>query len=205
MMGIGPRDPDSTDTPGDDELADGSLAGDNDLVPAAAEDTMLAGDTVLAEHTVLPENTAADDELMERLRRIAATADPVPEAVIIAARAAFGLRDLDALIAELVRDSEVDAPLMAVRGAEARMLSYEAGRTTIECEVMARAGQRNVSGQLSGGVASAVEALVPGSPPVSVPVSAHGWFTVHGLPSGPFRLRCRMTDGATIVTAWTSV
>jgi hypothetical protein len=187
MMGTGPRDPDGGGTPGDDELPDG------------------AGDTGPAEDTVLAQDSAADDELMERLRRITATADPVPEAVITAARAAFGLRDLDALIAELVRDSEVDAPPMAVRGSQARMLSYESGRTTIECEVMTRAGQRNISGQLSGGVASAVEAQVPGSPPVSVPVSAHGWFTVAGLPSGPFRLRCRMANGATIVTAWTSV
>ncbi|MCW2933351.1 MAG: hypothetical protein JWM19_4313 [Actinomycetia bacterium] len=182
MMGTGPRDPDGTGLPGDDEP-----------------------ETAPADDTATAEDRAADEELMERLRRITATADPVPEAVMAAARAAFGLRDLDARVAELVRDSEVDAPLMAVRGAEARMLSYEADSTTIECEVMTRAGQRNVSGQLSGGVASAVEAQVPGGPPMSVPVSAHGWFTVHGLPSGPFRLRCRMTDGATIVTAWTSV
>jgi len=192
MMGTAPRDPDGAGTP-DDELASGSLAADDEDLADGAGDAQPGHDA------------AADDELMERLRRITATADPVPEAVITAARAAFGLRDLDALIADLVRDSEVDAPLTAVRGAEARMLSYEAGRTTIECEVMARAGQRNVSGQLSGGMASAVEAQVPGSPPVSVPVSAHGWFTVPGLPSGPFRLRCQMADGATIVTAWTSV
>src|SRR5258708_3435610 len=112
----------------------------------------------------------------------AATADPVPEAVMAAARAAFGLRDLDARVAELVRDSEVDAPLMAVRSTvmregEGRMLSYEAGGTTIECEVVTRGGQRSVSGQLSGGVAAAVEAQVPGEPPMIVPVSAHGWFT----------------------------
>lgn len=192
MMGTGPRDPDGTGLPGDDELAD---------VPT---EDMATAETVLAE-TVLAKDVAADEELMDRLRRITAAADPVPEAVMTAARAAFGLRDLDARVAELVRDSEVDAPLMAVRGTEARMLSYEAGGTTIECEVMTRAGQRNVSGQLSGGVASAVEAQVPGGPPMSVAVSAHGWFTVHGLPSGPFRLRCRMTDGGTIVTAWTSV
>jgi hypothetical protein len=155
-------------------------------------------------------DAAADDELIGRLRRIAAAADPVPEAVMAAARAAFALRDLDARLAELVRDSDVDAPLMAVRstvarGTESRMLSYEAGGTTIECEVMSRAGQRDVSGQLSGGTAAAVEAQFPGEPPVKVPVTAHGWFSVRGLPSGPFRLRCRMIDGATIVTTWTSV
>ena len=63
----------------------------------------------------------------------------------------------------------MDPPLLAVRGTEARMLSYEAGGTTIECEVMARAGERNVSGQLSGGVAAAVEAQVPGGPAAERP------------------------------------
>src|SRR5258708_29472442 len=107
----------------------------------------------------------------------AATADPVPEAVMAAARAAFGLRDLDARVAELVRDSEVDAPLMAVRStvmrdAEGRMLSYEAGGTTIECEVVTRAGQRSVSGQRSGAAGAAVGAQGPGEPPGSAPVAA---------------------------------
>jgi hypothetical protein len=146
-----------------------------------------------------------DEEIMERLCRIVAAADPVPEPVMMAARAAFGLRDLDARVAELVRDSEVDAPLTAVRGSEPRMLSYESGTTMIECEVVARAGQRDVSGQLSGGAASQIEAQAPGAPPVRATVSTHGWFTVRGLPPGPFRLRCRMADGETITTAWTSV
>jgi len=154
---------------------------------------------------------AADDELIARLRRIAGQVDPVPQSLLSAARAAFALRDIDARVAELVRDSLVDAPATPVRaagtarGEEARMLSFEAAGTAIECEVMARAGERDIRGQLSGSQAATVAAEVAGRPPVSVSVGAHGWFTVRGLPPGPFRLRCQLADGATLVTSWTSV
>jgi hypothetical protein len=148
---------------------------------------------------------AADDGLISRLRHIAAKADPVPAAVISAARAAFALRDVDALVAELIRDSVLDAPVTAMRGGDARMLSFEAGDTVIECEVTAHAGGRDVKGQLSGGAATLVEAQVANTPPVDVDIRPHGFFSVRGLPSGPFRLRCRMANGATIVTSWTSV
>ncbi|HEX4832106.1 MAG TPA: hypothetical protein VH478_13565 [Trebonia sp.] len=152
--------------------------------------------------------TETDDELIGRLRRIAQRADPVPESLRSAARAAFALRDLDARVAELVRDSAVDAPLTAVRAAlgdTARMLSFEAGDTVIECEVTARPGERDISGQLSGGTAGALEAEVAGSPPVAVPVGAHGFFLVRGLPPGPFRLRWRLAGGETLATSWTTV
>ena len=148
---------------------------------------------------------AADEELIGRLRRLAAAADPVPAALISTARAAFVLRDVDAQVAELVRDSAVDAPVTAMRGGDARMLSFEAGDTVIECEVTAHAGARDVKGQLSGGAATLVEAQVAGTRPVNVHIRPLGFFAVRGLPSGPFRLRCRMADGATIVTSWTSV
>jgi len=64
------------------------------------------------------ERPLSDDELMAWLSELAATADPVPEPLLAAARDAFGLRDLDARVAELVRDSAVDVPATAVRGPE---------------------------------------------------------------------------------------
>jgi len=147
----------------------------------------------------------SDDDLIARLRRIAAEADPVPAALVSASKAAFALRDVDALVAELVRDSLVDAPLMAVRGGDVRMLSFEADGATIECEVTARVAGLDVSGQLSGGQATSVEAQAADGQPVGADIRAHGFFALRGLPPGPFRLRCRMADGATIVTSWTSV
>ena len=145
---------------------------------------------------------AADDELISQLRRMAAAADPIPAGLTSAARAIFALRDVDTRVAELVRDSVLDVPVTAMRGGDARMLSFEAGDTVIECEIIARAGVRDVRGQLSGSTAASVEAQVAGTPPVDVDIRPHGFFSVRGLPAGPFRLRCRMTDGATIATSW---
>jgi hypothetical protein len=162
-----------------------------------------------------------DDDLIRRLRRIAAEADAVPGALLDAARAAFGLRDLDSRVAELVRDTAVDAPATAVRGDGPRLLSFEAGRAVIECEVTARGEQRDLIGQLVGGELArgplpgasaagrrpAMEAQLAGNPSatVAVSVSERGVFTVRGLPAGPFRLRFRLADGSTLVTSWTSV
>jgi hypothetical protein len=150
----------------------------------------------------------SDEDLIRRLRRIAAEADPVPDSLYVAARAAFALRDLDARVAELVRDSALDAPLITVRAhqdSDARMLSFEGADTVIECEITVRGGTRDISGQVSGGTATSVAAEVAGQPPLRAEVGAHGFFTVRGLPPGPFRLKCQLADGALVATSWTPV
>jgi hypothetical protein len=148
---------------------------------------------------------AADDELTAQLRRIAARADPVPEGLLTAARAAFGLRELDVRVAELVRDSVVGASATAVRGLGARLLSFEAADAVIECEVTARGARRDVIGQLVGAVAAAVQAQVAGAGAVDGRVDDHGRFSVGDLPAGLFRLRCSLADGTTLMTSWTAV
>jgi hypothetical protein len=155
-----------------------------------------------------PLSDLPDEDLIRRLRRIAAEADPVPDSLYAAARAAFALRDVDARVAELVRDSALDAPLVAVRAprdSDARMLSFEAADTAIECEITVRGGTRDISGQLSGTAATTVAAEIAGHPPVPADVRAHGFFAVRGLPPGPFRLKCQLADGTTIATTWTPV
>ena len=151
-----------------------------------------------------------DDELLAQLRRIAAEADPVPELVIQAARSAFGLRDLDARLAELVRDSAVDVPATAVRGGDRRMLSFEAGDVAVECEITERDLRRDILGQLVGGLAAGIDAEVAGTEVtstqrVTVPVDERGRFSVRDLPAGPLRLRCRLADGTTVVTSWAAM
>ena len=148
------------------------------------------------------ERPLSDDELMAWLGELAAVVDPVPERLLSAARAAFGLRDLDARVAELVRDSTVDVPATAVRGPGSRMLSFEAGEVAVECEVTPQESGRDIFGQLVGGTASAVDAQVPGQDVVTVQIDADGCFGVRGLPAGPVRLRCHMADGTTLVTSW---
>lgn len=150
----------------------------------------------------------SDEDLIRRLRRIAAEADPVPDSLYLAARAAFALRDTDARVAELVRDSAIDEPLTAVRAPRdsgSRMLSFETADTIIECEITVRGRARDVVGQLSGAAATSVAAEVAGRPPVPAEVRAHGFFAVRGLPPGPFRLKCQLPGGAMIATSWTPV
>jgi len=148
------------------------------------------------------ERPLSDDELIARLSELAAIADPVPEPLMSAARDAFGLRDLDARVAELVRDSAVDVPANAVRGPGPRMLSFEAGDVAVECEVTPQESGRDIVGQLVGGRASAVDAQVAGRDAVTISIDADGCFGVRGLPAGPVRLRCHMADGTTLVTSW---
>lgn len=148
---------------------------------------------------------AADDELVVRLRRIAARADPVPEALLTAARESFGLRDLDARVAELVRDSAVGATATAVRGPSARLLSFEAADAVIECQVTTRGARRDIIGQLVGAVATAVRIQAGDAEAVDVRVDEHGRFSVSDLPAGLLRLCCSLADGTTLVTSWASV
>jgi hypothetical protein len=152
-----------------------------------------------------PDDELADDELMARMREIAARADPVPAALLEAARAAFGLRELDVRLAELVRDSAVHATATAVRGLGARLLSFEAADAVIECEVTARGARRDIIGQLVGAAVAALQAQVAGAATVDLRVDEHGRFSVSDLPAGLFRLRCSLTDGTTLLTSWTTV
>ncbi len=147
---------------------------------------------------------AADDELVVRLRRIAARADPVPEALLTAARESFGLRDLDARVAELVRDSAVGATATAVRGPSARLLSFEAADAVIECQVTTRGARRDIIGQLVGAVATVVH-VQTGTESADVLADEHGRFSVSDLPAGLLRLCCSLADGTTLVTSWASV
>ena len=80
-----------------------------------------------------------DTALLLRLGAIAAEVDPVPDLVLEAGRAAFLLRRLDAELAELVADSATDRA--GVRGGDDRLLSFEAGETSLELQVTARSGR----------------------------------------------------------------
>ena len=147
----------------------------------------------------------SDDELLAELREIAAETDPVPEPLLDAARMAFELRDLDAMLAELVHDSAVDAPAMAIRGGGAeRILSFAVRALAVECQITARGSRRDLLGQLVGGRAEEVDVQVTGAV-TTVPVNEAGRFSVRGLPAGPFRLRCRLADGTGLVTSWAAL
>lgn len=142
-----------------------------------------------------------DEELSDRLRRIAAEVDPPPDLVLESARAALSTRWLDGELALLVSDSAVDEGV-AVRGDDgpARLLSFETETVCIELQVREAGGWLSVRG-LVAGVSGDVQVQTAGDSRV-VPVDAGGWFTVEDLPVGAFRLRARALDGTDVTTSW---
>jgi hypothetical protein len=150
----------------------------------------------------------ADEALASRLARIAAEADPVPSLVLESAFAALSLRRLDAELARMVHDSEVDG-LAGVRGAaddasgEVRMLSFEAPGLSISAQISSAAGTRSLLGQVAGSAVSGVAVQTPAS---SWPAALDdgGVFRFENLPSGSLRLVIDTPRGE-VVGDWITV
>lgn len=144
-----------------------------------------------------------DEALLGELRGVLAQVDPVPGYVLEAARAAFGVRDLDRELATLVADSAstlgTRAPVRALL--TLRTLSFEASETGVELELSAAGKRFDLRGQVLGGVRGPV--MVDHSEGAAqAKADELGWCEVRGVSAG--RLRVRWTDGAgrATVTAW---
>jgi hypothetical protein len=134
-----------------------------------------------------------DDALLEALAAAAARYDPVPLAVLEAARAAFTWRTVDAELAELVRDSLFEsAEVSGVRGLPGpRLVTFEADDIFVEIEVHEVGGLRRLIGQ-----------VVPEQPALltvrhewgsqDVRADALGRFEVSGVGAGPVSLQCHL-------------
>ncbi len=146
-----------------------------------------------------------DDQLLEKLAEALEAADPVPEAVLDAAKAAFTWRTIDAELAALVFDSAAE-DLVGVRSAEVtRQLTFSTPGVEIELVVLSETSRRIV-GQLV--------------PPQTAEITLHyedeertvrsdslGRFTLHDVPTGSVRLTCTLEDesGPVIQTEWTII
>jgi hypothetical protein len=152
-----------------------------------------------------------DNRLLADLRRVAAEADPVPEIVVAAARAAITTRDLDSEVAALVADStetrgEDPAAPEPVRAdpAQSRMLSFAGGGLQVDLEVTQRGAVTDVIGQLTGApVAGCVLEYAGGRQPLSP--DELGRFVATGIRPGPLRVRCRSATGGSVTTSWVTV
>ncbi len=147
----------------------------------------------------------ADDELLARLAATLRGAEEPPSHVSEVARLSFGLRDLDAQLAELVADSAVDAPA-AVRsaGAGPRLLTFASGGTELEVQVTRAGDGWDLVGQVVP-PGPAVVRMEPaaGAGAVDADADELGRFAVT-LPAvdGPWRLVCRRDGGPVAVTSW---
>ena len=151
----------------------------------------------------------SDDQLEAELRRLAADKEPVPAELVQAALDAFGWRDIDAELAELVYDSLVDADAASlVRGpADQRLVSFAVGGITIDVEVASAGPRRSVMGQIAPPQRATVDIRYP-QDTVTVETDELGRFESGPLPPGPASLRLRPPpggDGPAIVTDWISL
>ncbi len=150
-------------------------------------------------------NEMKDDQVLAKLTEALEAIDPLPEAVLEAAKSVFTWRTIDAELASLVFDSATE-DLAGVRSVEAtRQLTFRTPGVEIELVVLSETSRRIV-GQLV--------------PPQSAEIVLHhedgtrtvhsdglGRFTLHDVPAGPVRLVCRLEDesGAVIQTEWTLI
>lgn len=155
----------------------------------------------------------ADERLLAELRAVAQHVDAPPEAAIAAARSQLAYLRLDAELAQLTFDS-LDAPEpVGVRADTqlARRLTFEAGTTEIEVEVVPEGERRRLVGQCLP--PSEVEVQVRTRPAgddtstedLVTAADELGRFNVE-VPAGMVSLRCVWLGSELAVeTAWVSI
>jgi len=144
-----------------------------------------------------------DETLMAELRAAAGRADPVPEEAVVAARAAFAWRTIDAELASLAYDSLLDdRPLAGVRGvATPRLLTFEAAGLTLEVEAVGEGQERRLLGQLVPPQPGHIEVRHRGGR-LTVEADGMGRFAAAGLRPGPVSLRCDPATTGPVYTDW---
>jgi hypothetical protein len=151
----------------------------------------------------------AFDPLMAEVRAVLENADPMPPAVLAAAKGSFTWRTIDSELAELVADSAdslAGAVGAGVRGETApRLLTFEAAGLVVEVEVAESGASRHLVGQLVP--MTAAEVVVrwnTGSS--STTADDLGRFVVSDIPAGLVSLAVRRpTDASPVVTSWVTV
>jgi hypothetical protein len=144
------------------------------------------------------------DPTFAALRSVIERADPVPSAVVDAARAAYTWRTIDAELAELTADSAMAA--VGVRSSSApRLLTFQGPGVEVEVEVAQRGSTRRLSGQLVPvGPAQVTVRWSSGSRETAA--DDLGRFAVDGVPAGSVSLLVLRTGAEhPIVTSWISI
>src|SRR5262249_35689625 len=123
-----------------------------------------------------------DDLLMADLRRVAASADPMPRHVDESARAVLATRRLGEELAALLTDSALQAELVRSTD-DVRLLYFESPHVSLELEVEPESGHGvGVKGLVTGATGDAVVESA-GTRRLAA-IAPEGWFSVAGLPRG---------------------
>jgi len=141
-----------------------------------------------------------DEQLMAALGEAMRARQAVPDWFAETGKSAYAWHNIDAELAQLTYDSSRDTELAAVtrsENASIRALTFASPHLRLELEVSGNGLLGQVIPPRAGTLETHTRAGVTTSH-----VDEIGCFAVNPIPDNPFRLRCRMADGADVLTGW---
>jgi hypothetical protein len=141
-----------------------------------------------------------DTRLLATLDDALRSAAEVPAGFVRTARACYLWHGIDAEIATLTYDSAArrEPALTRTGVAEVRALTFTSPRLSVHLQVH----RHGLHGQLVPPDAGEVELWSIAGPGRRIQADDVGWFVVRPLPTGAFRLRCRVGDETAVFTDW---
>lgn len=148
--------------------------------------------------------SADDRRLLGELRAVFEEVDPVPQAVLTAARESFTWRTIDTELATLNEDTLI-ALESGVRGdSRSRLLTFDAEHLTVVVEVTDIGARRRLLGQLVPAGPRSIE-IRHAQETTVVDTDELGRFAADSVPSGPVSIACTGEDGRSVITSWVSI
>ena len=149
--------------------------------------------------------SAEDVRLLADLGEMFDIVDPVPPSAVRAGYAAFTWRTIDVELAELCEDSMLaGAAAGGVRGADTRLLTFEAPSVNVVVEVTDLGERRKLVGQVIPVVSGELRIEHP-TGCTTVAVDAQGLFSADSVPGGPARIAMTVPGGGAVVTSWVTM
>jgi len=145
-----------------------------------------------------------DDRLLGALSEAVKARQAVPSWFIETGKNAFAWHNIDAELAQLTYDSNVDrreAAVMRSETASIRALTFTSDHLTLELEVTGN----SLLGQLLPPRSGELEIQTRAGEISTTHVDEIGCFSVDPIPDSPFRLRCRAADGTDVLTGWITI
>jgi hypothetical protein len=155
-----------------------------------------------------PVDDSADDALLAELSAAVAAHDPVPAALLDAAKASLTWRTIDAELASLAFDSNVDESPVLVRGpaSDEQLLTFETAELAVDLQVSKRGAGRRLVGQIAPAGVAEIEVRTGSGVVVTITSDELGRVPAVDVPAGSLSLRIlRAGETNPIVTDWVTV
>jgi hypothetical protein len=150
-----------------------------------------------------------DEELLAALSEMLGQRQAPPRWSVDLARESYGLRAIDAELAALTSDSELETTGSRLRaGSGPRLVAFDAAALSVEIEIEpgSRAGRWRLIGQLipAGPARILLRRASPAAPAWDA-ADERGRFAVDDLAGGPLSLLCVRQGEQAVATAWITI